>query len=323
MLRLGLCCKFYKEPIRFRTSTARYLKGFSRAVRIEKISQLCLANAGALLNAIKYCGRNNIGCFRVNSQILPLKTHPDIGYALTDLPDWQGINNLFSQCHDASSKLNVRLSFHPDQFVLLSSANTDIVKNSIKELDYQAEVSELIGADVINIHGGGAYGDKASALRRVGITFLRLSKRVRARLTLENDDRVYTPADLFPFCKEYGIPLAYDVHHHRCLPDKLSVAQATQHALTTWNREPLFHISSPKHGWSKDQASRHHDYIDVKDFPAEWRKLDITVEVEAKAKELAVQKLYKGLKLSRHKIKQASDAGRNSAKSYFTQRKTG
>jgi UV DNA damage endonuclease len=269
-------------------------------VQVEKISQLCLANAGALLTAIEYCGRNNIGCFRVNSQILPLKTHPDIGYALTDLPDWQDINNLFSQCHDASSKLNIRLSFHPDQFILLSSVNTDVVNNAIEELEYQAVVSELIGADVINIHGGGAYGDKASALRRMGRVFLRLNNRVRARLTLENDDRVYTPSDLLPFCKEYGIPLVYDVHHHRCLPDNLSVAEATQRALTTWNREPLFHLSSPKHGWSKHRINMHHDYIGVKDFPAEWRRLDITVEVEAKAKELAVKKLYKDLKLSRH-----------------------
>lgn len=300
MLRLGLCCKFYKEPLRFRTTTARYLKGFSRSVQVEKISQLCLANAGALLTAIEYCGRNNIGCFRVNSQILPLKTHPDIGYALTDLPDWQDINNLFSQCHDASSKLNIRLSFHPDQFILLSSVNTDVVNNAIEELEYQAVVSELIGADVINIHGGGAYGDKASALRRMGRVFLRLNNRVRARLTLENDDRVYTPSDLLPFCKEYGIPLVYDVHHHRCLPDNLSVAEATQRAVTTWNREPLFHLSSPKHGWSKHHVNMHHDYIGVKDFPAEWRRLDITVEVEAKAKELAVKKLHKDLKLSRH-----------------------
>jgi UV DNA damage endonuclease len=300
MLRLGLCCKFYKEPLRFRRTTARYLKGFCRSVQVEKISQLCLANAGALLTAIEYCGRNNIGCFRVNSQILPLKTHPDIGYALTDLPDWQDINNLFSQCHDASSKLNIRLSFHPDQFILLSSANTDVVNNAIDELEYQAVVSELIGADVINIHGGGAYGDKASALRRMGRVFLRLNNRVRARLTLENDDRVYTPSDLLPFCKEYGIPLVYDVHHHRCLPDNLSVAEATQRAVTTWNREPLFHLSSPKHGWSKHRVNMHHDYIDVKDFPAEWRRLDITVEVEAKAKELAVKKLHKDLKLSRH-----------------------
>jgi UV DNA damage endonuclease len=276
------------------------LKGFSRSAQIEKISQLCLANAGALLNAIEYCGRNNIGGFRVNSQILPLKTHPDIGYALTDLPDWQDINNLFSQCHDASSKLNIRLSFHPDQFILLSSVNTDVVNNAIDELEYQAVVSELIGADVINIHGGGAYGDKASALRRMGRVFLRLNNRVRARLTIENDDRVYTPSDLLPFCKEYSIPLVYDVHHHRCLPDNLSVAQATQRALTTWNREPLFHLSSPKHGWGKEGVRWHNDYIDLHDFPQEWRNLNITVEVEAKAKELAVKKLYKDLKLSRH-----------------------
>ncbi len=295
MLRLGLCCKFYKEPIRFRTSTARYLKGFSRLVQKEKISGLCLANAEALLQAIEYCGRNNIGCFRVNSQILPLKTHPDIGYQITDLAACQQIKQVFSRCKEAAFKLNVRLTFHPDQFILLSSAGTDIVQNSIAELDYQAQVSELIGADVINIHGGGAYGDKITALKRLGKNFSKLNQRIRARLTLENDDRVYTPADLLPFCKEYGIPLVYDLHHHRCLPDSLSVAQASRQALKTWNREPLFHLSSPKCGWGQAHPGWHHDYIDFNDFPVEWRKLTITVEVEAKAKELAVKKLYKDL----------------------------
>jgi UV DNA damage endonuclease len=297
MMRLGLCCKFHEEPIRFRTATARYTGGLSSSERMKKLSLLCLENARSLLQAIKYCSSNNIGCFRVNSQIFPLKTHPKVGYAIDQLPDAQKIREAFAQCRELSARHNIRLSFHPDQFILLSSPDEDIVRNSIAELDYQAEVSEMIGADVINIHGGGAYGDKASALKRAGKVLSGLNKRIRARLTLENDDRVYTPQDLLPFCKEHKIPFVYDVHHHRCLPDGLNIKQATSLALKTWNREPLFHLSSPKLGWGGAQPNFHHDYIDVRDFPKEWRDFDITVEVEAKAKELAIKKLYKDLGL--------------------------
>ncbi len=71
MPRLGLCCKFQEEPIRFYTASARYTGGLSRLQRYHKISQLCLHNAQSLLQAIEYYGKNNIGCFRINSQILP------------------------------------------------------------------------------------------------------------------------------------------------------------------------------------------------------------------------------------------------------------
>ena len=112
---------------------------------------------------------------------------------------------------------------------------------------------------------------------------------------MENDDRIYTPADLLPLCRAEGIPLVYDVHHHRCNPDGLTEEEATEQALATWDREPLFHISSPIEGWNGPKPERHHDFIDVKDFPKCWHGLDLTVEVEAKAKEVAVLKLKKHL----------------------------
>jgi len=296
MVRLGLCCTFISQPIRFRTATAAHMQKFRRAEQLNKLSSLCLHNAQALLRAIEYCGSEHIGCFRVNSQFWPLKTHPDAGYDLDDLPGAQEIKKVLCECRRRSSALSVRLSFHPDQFVVLNSPKADIVKGSVDELEYQAEVSGMIGADVINIHAGGGYGDKPSALLRLGRVVKKLKKAVRSRLTIENDDRIYTPGDLLPFCKEYKLPLVYDVHHHRCLPDGLSVKQATDAAVKTWDREPLFHISSPRQGWKGGQPRLHHDYIDKHDFPAEWRSLDITVEVEAKAKELAVRRLYNDLK---------------------------
>jgi UV DNA damage endonuclease len=115
---------------------------------------------------------------------------------------------------------------------------------------------------------------------------------------LENDDRVYTPSDLLPICAATGIPFVYDVHHHRCLADGRTVEAITEHALATWNREPLFHLSSPKDGWQSANPRPHHDFIDPADLPSCWLPLTITVEVEAKAKELALQRLQADLAAS-------------------------
>jgi UV DNA damage endonuclease len=191
---------------------------------------------------------------------------------------------------------DIRLCFHPDQFIVLSSPKAEVVERAIADLEYHAEVAGWIDADVINIHAGGTYGDKQGALKRLSRNLALLSEQARQRITLENDDKSYSPSDLLPFCRSEGIPFVYDVHHHRCLPDGKSVEDTTHAALDTWNREPLFHISSPKNGWEGPQPSRHHNYIDIRDFPECWKALEITVDVEAKAKELAVLQLYYDLK---------------------------
>ncbi|MHC5538556.1 UV DNA damage repair endonuclease UvsE, partial [Singulisphaera rosea] len=229
--------------------------------------------------------------FRINSQILPLKSHPTLGYAVSDLPEGDEVERRFREAGEFARSSGIRTCFHPDQFVVLNSPRPEVVEASIRELEYQSEVAEWVNAEVVNIHGGGAYGDKPKALDDFRRNLSRLSDRARSRLTVENDDKTYTPADLLPLCKAEGLPFVYDVHHHRCLADGLSVEDATAQAVATWAREPLFHLSSPINGWDGPTTERHHDFIDVNDFPDCWLGRDLTVEVEAKAKEVAVLKL--------------------------------
>ncbi len=299
MIRLGLCCLFLNEPIRFKTATARHMLKMGRRPALEHLAALCLHNGRTLLQALEYCAAHGIGSFRINSQILPLRTHPQAGYRVHDLPESRQIVAAFRQCGRFAQEHDLRLTFHPDQFILLNSPRPNVTKNSIADLNYQIEVAEWVRADVINIHAGGAYGDKRAALARLVKVLNKLPDRVRKRLTLENDDRVYTPRELLPLCRSEQVPLVYDVHHHRCLPDGYSVAEATDLAAETWNREPLFHVSSPKDGWHKPNPGRHHDYINPRDFPREWLRGDFTVEVEAKAKELAVARLARYLEKQR------------------------
>jgi UV DNA damage endonuclease len=293
--RLGLCCLFREAPIRFVTTTATALARRTPAQRARRLAELCRANAEALAKAVAYCADHGIGAFRINSQILPLKTHPALGYALDRLPDGAAIQRLFRAAGRLARTRAIRLSFHPDQFVVLNALRPEVLASSRAELDYQTEVAGWVGADVINLHGGGVYGDKAAALDRLQRHLDALPERLRKRITLENDDRLFTPADLLPVCRATGIPLVYDVHHHRCLPDGRDVADLTRAAWRTWDREPLFHLSSPRDGWGGPHPERHHDYIDPADFPREWRHRKLTVDIEAKAKELAIGRLQTDL----------------------------
>ena len=293
MIRFGLCCIFRKEPIKFRRTTAKYLGKFSRRQQLAYLSELCMENADALYRALQFCNGSGIKGFRINSQILPLKTHPDVGYRVEDLPAAGEIRRRFERCGAYAAEHDIRTTFHPDQFILLSSPNDTVTRRSVEDLVYHAEVAQWVNADVINIHAGGAYGDKVRTLNRLRRKIEGLPEAVRSRLTLENDDRTYTPQDLLPVCMDMETPLVYDVHHHRCLPDGVDAEKTTRLALKTWNREPLFHLSSPLNAWGEGNPRNHHDIINITDFPRCWRHLDITVEVEAKGKELAVLKLMK------------------------------
>ena len=155
---------FRDEPIKFGTTTATSLGKLKRPDALAKLSRLCRENADALLASLRFCAENGIGCFRVVSQILPLKTHPDCGYSMGELPGGEEIIRRFKECGEYAKTHGLRTCFHPDQFVVLNSRRPDVVEKSLLELEYQAEVAEWIGADVVNIRGGRAFGDKQQSL---------------------------------------------------------------------------------------------------------------------------------------------------------------
>ncbi len=295
MIRLGLCCIFVNEPIKFRTITAKRLSQFSKKEQLKLLSEICLHNSKMLIKSLLFCKDHHIGSFRIQSGIFPLRTHPLTGYDIQDLPEAEAILKNCKLCEDYCSVNNIRTTLHPDQFIVLSSPFIDVVKNSLTELYHQNETAKLFGADVINIHCGGVYKNKKMSLRRLFKEMSSLPLSLKKRITLENDDKSYTPDDVIPLCKELSIPFVYDIHHHRCLQKDISVKKTTASAISTWDREPLFHLSSPKDGWHKKNPRFHSDFINYQDFPEAWKKLDITVEIEAKAKELSVKKLYQQL----------------------------
>ena len=286
-IRWGLCCQFLDAPIRFRSATHRHVATLDPRTRHAYLAAIARDNASALRAAVEQCASLGIGAFRISSGILPLATHPASGYALADLDADGSITAALRSAGELARSRDIRLSFHPDQFVVLNSVREEVVASSIAELELQGSLAELVGADTLTVHAGGATGGKAAALDRLSYGLARLTTRARQRLALENDDRIFTVADLLPLCERERVPLVYDVHHHRCNPDGLDTAGAATQAAATWGaREPWFHVSSARDPGGDPRP--HADFVRVDDVPAAWVRLGVTVDVEAKAKERAV-----------------------------------
>lgn len=278
-------------PFRFRAATHSYVWRLPEADRRGYINDIALHNAAALADILRYCESLDIRAFRIPSQLFPLATHPLSGYGLDALPDGVEIRSRLAAARDLASEAGSRLSFHPDQFIVLNSARPEVVASSLAELEWQAEMAEAVGADVICLHGGSVMGGMDEALRRLEDGIARLTPRARSRLALENDDRSFAAVDLLPLSLATGVPLILDAHHHRVLDGGLSIEEATAWAVATWgDREPYFHISSPRNGWKSGDPRPHADFVEPGDVPRCWLELrdTITVDVEAKAKERAI-----------------------------------
>ena len=144
-IAIGAGCRCTARPAHSRSRRPSDTAPAKRRAALAKLSALCLANADALLEALRFCARNGIGCFRINSQILPVKTHAEQGYDVLDLPDGDEIVRRFRSCGGFARDHQIRTCFHPDQFVVLNSPRPEVVERSIAELEYQAEVAEWVG----------------------------------------------------------------------------------------------------------------------------------------------------------------------------------
>lgn len=297
-IRFGLCCLFSDRAPRFRHATAAHVGRLTPEAGRQYLSDVAASNAIALLHAIERCHELAIGAFRINSQMLPLATHPTLGYNVLDLPAGEAIVSTLRRAGDLARDYRIALSTHPDQYNVLNSEREPVVDSTIREIEHQAWFCETVGAPTICLHGGSKAGGIDAARERLRRGIQRLSHRAHSRLALENDDRSYTVADLLPVCQSMNIPLVYDVHHHRANPDDLTVADATSAAAETWaprQQTPWMHISSPRDGWTATDVRPHADMIDPADLPIAWLDMDLIVDVEAKAKERAVVALARAL----------------------------
>ena len=180
---------------------------------IEYAGSLALLNVRDLHTILKWNVKNNINFFRVSSDMFPWVSHYDIEL----LPQYNQIKNVLSDVAKYVKKHNLRLTFHPGPFNVLTSPSSSVVNNTINDLENHGKICDLLELsrttfNKINIHCNGVYGDKKSAMDRFCLNFNALSSSVKSRLTVENDDKssMYSVRDLIYIHEKIGIPIVFD-----------------------------------------------------------------------------------------------------------------
>jgi len=260
---------------------------------IEYASELGLQNCKDLMEIIKWNNEHDFKFFRITSNLFPWCSE----YELQDMPHHWEICGILGEIGQYVEENQMRITSHPGPFNVLTSPHEHVVENCIKDLSIHGEVFDMMGLsrtpfNKINIHIGGVYGDKVSAMDRFCKNFTRLPESVRSRLTVENDDKatMYNVRDLYDGVYEViGIPIVFDYHHHRFNTGDLSEREALELACSTWGDiTPVVHYSESRSIEKNDTTIRgqaHSDYI--YDYINTYDN-DVDIMVEAKMKELAV-----------------------------------
>ena len=266
-------------------------------------SELALQNVKDLVKIINWNNKNGIKLFRISSDMFPWMSE----YELSDLPEYNKIKNILRGAGKIAMDNGQRLTFHPGPFDVLASLTQRVIDKCIIDLNKHGEIMDLLGlprdhSAPINIHVNTTQGGKNEAMERFCENFTLLNESVRTRLVVENDDKEsqYTTEDLHEgVYSKVGVPVTFDYHHHWCHPGKLTQEDALKLAATTWpkNIKQLVHYSSCQmiHENSEQTNKRAHaDYIYEY---IETYGLHLDIELEVKAKELALQKYLKQYQL--------------------------
>ena len=283
---LGLVCITNSDEVRYKTITRKRLLSFDEELQREKLRNLYQENIERLRKAVEFCLSKNIRLYRMTSALFPFSDEPTGAEILEEFA-----GELAAIGTDAIEK-GLRLVLHPDQYVVLSSDSEQVVKNSIKILKMHAKTMDLLRQPrsewaAMTIHGG-----KSDRADRMVENVKNLPEEIRSRIVLENDEHAYSAEEILEICRRANVPMVFDAHHH-IVHEKLedynneSVEKCFYAARETWKNpdNQMVHISNGRERFG-DRA--HSDLIftmpDVFRF-APW------IEVEAKHKELAIEKL--------------------------------
>lgn len=258
---------------------------------IAYASDLALKNSTDLIQLIKWNADNNIKVFRLTSDMFPWNSQ----YKLVDLPDYNQIVINLRTAGAMAMQSGQRITAHPDHFVKLGSVKPNVVNNSVHDLEHHSEVFDLMGLEAshyncLNIHVGMNYD--TDTVNRWLSAFDKLSDTCKKRIVVENDDKenAFSIKQLHnDITSVIGVPLTFDYFHHTFHADGMSSKDAAMLAASTWDCTPLFHYSESKN-FNENVSGNpraHADYVfnTIDDYG-----LNIDVDLEAKAKELAVLK---------------------------------
>jgi UV DNA damage endonuclease len=274
-----------------KTMTFTRFKQLNKEQQLEQLKNVTEQNLQTTWRILHYNVGHEIELYRLSSSLVPLATHPEVNW------DYLGIfGSKLKEIGAFIKKHNLRVSFHPNQYTLFTSGKPHITKNAVRDMEYHYNILEALGVEktsLINIHVGGTYGDKPSAIERFHKNLKELPTPIKQKMTLENDDKTYTAEETLKICQHQGIPLLFDYHHHQANLSETPLEELLEPIFETWkerNLKPKVHLSSPK---SESSFRSHSDYLSldfVKPFFKTARELnrDFDVMIEAKGKDKAL-----------------------------------
>ncbi len=288
-VHLGYACLNTTLPIRLRTLRLATYQEKGDAY----LKTLILNNLTYTLSCLRWNEDHRVDFFRVSSDLVPLATHPEMGFP------WDRDDDVLALCEtirQLAQSNRVRLSMHPGQYTLINSPDDRVVARALEDLEYHRMLGEKLGVTDLIIHVGGVYGDKTQAMHRFVQAYRELKPGIRERLRLENDERSYTLDEVLTLSGETGVPVVADFHHHR-INGGGDPAELLERAVRTWDgwTIPKFHLSSGRNG---PTDSRHHDLIRTEDALWAFHLLEevpglseVYLMLEAKQKEQAILSL--------------------------------
>ena len=280
------------------SSTITYTNYINKHYNVSKLLEITKGNLEVLNEIIKYNIKNNFHFYRLTSKLVPLATHNKVSFDyITPLKDeYKKIGKLINDN-------NIRVDTHPDQYAVLNSMDSKIVKNTVEILEYHYKVMDAlkIKDKIIILHvGSSACGKKASITRFIN-NFNKLPNYIKKCIAVENDDKVYNIKDVLELCHKIKVPMVLDYHHFICNNEGENLKDYLNDIIETWNgRLAKMHFSSPKSKLKKEFRS-HNDYINSDDFInfinlIKTQDKDIDIMLEAKAKDDAISRLVRQLK---------------------------
>lgn len=284
--QLGLVCITASKAVRYKTVTRKRLLQFPESEQEDILRILYAENLQRLNQAIDFCLDNQIWLYRITSNLFP--------FADTELGE-KVLNKLNEELLKTGARVTtagIRLVVHPDQFVVLSSDSPEVIANSIKILKMHAMILDKLRQPrspwaMMEIHGG-----KSDRSERLVEVIGNLPEAIRSRLALENDEYAYSAQEILAVCRQAGVPMVFDAHHH-VIHERLdsyedpSVAEMLAAARTTWP-DPEWQLVHISNGRTAFNDRNHSDLITV--MPSSYRNAP-WIEIEAKLKEEAIAKL--------------------------------
>jgi UV DNA damage endonuclease len=293
-MRYGLCCislKLKEQGFTHKTMTHKRFSSLPREEALEILGSRIQNNLMVTDKTIQFCAENDY-TYRVSSDIFPLITYDEANVSLEDLPNYDSIQDEFDNIASTIQRTNVRVTCHPSEFNVLASTNEKAVEKTITELNFYSSFFDRIGLPAnysapMNMHVHNKNGTHMEIIERFKHNFNKLDDNCKARLVIENDDKLncWSVLELITYFHAHtNIPITFDYLHHKCHPDRLDEETALKACHDTWHgHKPLFHYSESKPG---NNPRAHSDYAEN---PFNTYGLDFDVDMELKMKDYAIE----------------------------------